>query len=144
MIDGLTNAGALPVLERVMQFAGQRHRLITNTIANLDTPGFRPADVSVGAFQQHLGEAIDERRSRFGNAAGELRLSSSSDVEVAPGGLTLKPQPIGDNILFHDGNDRDLERTMQDLVENFATYRFAAQMMKNQYDLINTAIRERI
>ena len=46
MIDGLNNADALPVLERVLQFAGQRHRLIVNNIANLNTPGFRPMDVS--------------------------------------------------------------------------------------------------
>lgn len=144
MIDGLSNSGALPVLERLMQFTGQRHRLITNNIANFDTPGFRPADVSASAFQQHLGEAIDQRRSRFGSSGGELALASSSEVEVSPDGLTLKPQPAGDNILFHDGNDRDVERTMQDLVENFTAYRFAAQMVRNQYELINTAIRERV
>jgi hypothetical protein len=26
MIDGVVNAGSLPVLERMMQFAGARHR----------------------------------------------------------------------------------------------------------------------
>ena len=54
MIDGVTNADALPVLERLMQFAGRRHQIIVNNIANLDTPGFRPVDVSVDDFRAEL------------------------------------------------------------------------------------------
>lgn len=168
MIDGVTNSGSLPVLERLMQFTGQRHRIITNNIANLSTPGFRPADVSVTEFQQQLGKAIDARRSDFGAAGGPLlvgrrsasasllvgRRSASashdaehratSQIEFLPNGMRLHPQPVGDNLLFHDGNDRDVERTMQDLVENFMTYRAAAQLLKSRFESLAVAIRERM
>lgn len=144
MIDGLTNAGAIPVLQRLLEFAGQRHRVIVNNIANLDTPGFRPVDVSVRAFQEQLGEAVDARRARHGLAGGRLNLEDSPQVEFNRIGVTLHPEPIGANILFHDGNDRDLERTMQALAENFMTFRLAADLLRSRFDLINTAIRERI
>ncbi len=144
MIDGLTNAGAIPVLQRLLEFAGQRHRVIVNNIANLDTPGFRPVDVSVRAFQDQLGEAVDARRERHGLAGGRLNLENSPQVEFDRIGVTLHPEPIGANILFHDGNDRDLERTMQDLAENFMTFRLAVDLLRSRFDLINTAIRERI
>ena len=127
MIDGVFNAEAIPVLERLVQFAGARHRLIVNNIANLDTPGYRPLDLSVSDFQKRLAEAVDERR------AGRK-----------PGGLELDPEPKAENILFHDGNDRDLERTMQDLVENFLTFRLANELLGSRFDLINIAIRERV
>jgi flagellar basal-body rod protein FlgB len=127
VIDDVLNTEALPVLERLARFAGARHRLITNNIANFDTPGYRPADLSVGAFQKQLGEAVDQRR------AGRQ-----------PAGIELEPEPKAENILFHDGNDRDLERTMQDLVENFLTFRLANELMHSRLNLINTAIRERI
>ena len=127
MIDGVLNAEAIPVLERLAQFAGQRHRLIVNNIANFDTPGYRPVDLSVSDFQKQLAEVVDDRR------AGR-----------EPGRIELHPRPKADNILFHDGNDRDLERTMQDLVENFLTFRVANELMRSRFDLINTAIRERI
>ena len=127
MIDGVTNADAIPVLERLVQFAGRRHRLIVHNIANLDTPGYRPVDLSVGDFQKQLAEAVDERR------AGRK-----------PAPIELQPEPKAANILFHDGNDRDLERTMQDLVENFLTFRVANELMRSRFDLINAAIRERI
>ena len=61
-----------------------------------------------------------------------------------PAEIELEPEPKAENILFHDGNDRDLERTMQDLVENFLTFRLANELMHSRLNLINTAIRERI
>jgi len=144
MIDGLTNADAIPVLERMVQFAGARHRLIINNIANIDTPHFRPMDVSVESFQANLGEAIDERRAEHGNGGGPMPMKSTSEVEFGSGRLDLKATPIGDNILYHDRNDRDPERLMQDLVENFMVFRTAAELLRSRFDLINTAIRERI
>ncbi len=144
MIDGVTNADSIPVLERMVQFAGQRHRLIVNNIANFSTPGYRAMDVSVGAFQAQLGDAIDARRMRHGNTGGELNLRDSRTVQFTSTGIDLNPEPIGRNILFHDRNDRDLERTMQDLAENFMTFRLAADLLRSRMALINMAIRERI
>jgi hypothetical protein len=51
---------------------------------------------------------------------------------------------VGENILFHDGNDRNPERIMQSLVENFITFRTAADLLKSRFNLINTAISERV
>ena len=144
MIDGLTNSGSMPVLERMMQFTAQRQDIITHNIANLSTPDFRPVDVSVPDFQKQLGEAIDRRREPGERASGDLMLEGTDEVAVEDTGLLLQPQPTGDNILFHDGNDRDVERTMQKLVENFLAFRTAAQLYKGQLDHINTALRERL
>ena len=144
MIDGVTNADALPVLERLMQFAAQRHRVIVNNVANLRTPGYRAVDVSVDEFRTRLGEAVDARRARHGASGGRLQLSDSDEVEYTANGLTLRPTPAGDNLVFHDGSDGDVERTMQRLVENFMAFRTAAELYRSRQNLINAAIRERI
>ncbi len=144
MIGGVTNAGALPVLERMAQFAGQRQRLLANNIANLSTPEYRPVDVSVAKFQENLGTAIDRRRAANGATGGDLPLASTQEVEVHQTGVTLKPGEVGDNILFHDGNDRDLDRTMQGMVENFMAFRAAAQFMRKEFETLHTAISGRI
>ena len=127
-----------------MPFAGHRHRLIVNNIANFSTPGYRAMDVSVDAFQAQLGEAVDARRKDHGASGGELELRDSRMIKYDSVGITLHPEPIGQNILFHDRNDRDLERTMQDLAENFMTFRVAADLLRSRMALLNTAIRERI
>lgn len=144
MIEGVTNADALPVLERVLQFAGARHRLLAHNIANLDTPGFRPGDVSVDGFQEALGEAIDLRRGGWQPLGTPLPDIDAPGVETRGDRLELHPEALGANILFHDRNDRDLERTMQSLAENFMTFRLAADLLRSRFELINTAIRERI
>jgi flagellar basal body rod protein FlgB len=45
--------------------------------------------------------------------------------------------------MFHDGNDRSMERLMQRLAENVYAFRTASQLLRNQFELINAAIRER-
>lgn len=144
MIDGITNSDALPVLERAMQFAGARHRLITHNIANLSTPDFRPVDLSVDAFQAQLRESVDRRRSAHGNGGGALEVEDTAQIDFHRNGIDVTAQPVGENILFHDGNDRDLDRTMQDLVENFMHFRATAQLMRSRYQILNTAISERV
>ena len=141
MIEGVTNGLDLPVLERVIQFAARRQDIIVNNIANISTPDFRPVDVSTSEFQSQLGDAIDQRRGRGG---GDLPLQSTREVQVTEGGLQLNPGPSGDNLLFHDGNDRDLERIMQDLVQNFLVFRTTSELLQNRFDILNTAIRGRI
>lgn len=143
MISGLTNSGATQTLEKLMQFSARRHEVLANNIANLSTPGFRPEDVSVTGFQQQLGEAVDRQRSSP-TARGELQIKDSNEVQVRNGRLTLAPQPAGENLLFHDRNDRNLERTMQDMVENFMAFRTAAQFMRREFETLRTVIRERM
>ena len=113
---------------------------MVGNIANLDTPGYRPVDVSVDAFRAQLGEAIDARRA----GGGDLTLRSSEEVRVRADGLDLMPSPTADGILFHDGNDRDLERTMQRLVENFEVFRTASRLLQTQYSMLDAAIAERV
>lgn len=144
MIDNLVNTDAIPALERMIQFTGQRHRLIANNVANFTTAGYVAMDVDPKEFQQALGEAIDRTREPDAGAAAELKIEDTDAVTVNPNSLTLNPTPRGGNILFHDGNDRDIERTMQDLVENFMMFRTASEMIRNRFDMVNLAIRERI
>ncbi len=145
LIRDLITSDALPSLAASMRFASQRQRLIANNIANISTPDFRPTDVSPKKFQAALGDAIDRRRAQFGGVRGNLRFEETRDFRVGPRGrLELRPSPSGKNILFHDRNDRDLERMMQDLAENTASFRFSAMMFRSQMDLLNTAISERV
>lgn len=144
MIDQLLNADALPSLERTTQFAARRHELITHNIANLSTPNFQPLDVSTANFQQSLGDAIDRRRQRFGGSRGPLEFEGTSEVKISGDRLHLTPATASGNVLFHDRNNRDLERSMQSLVENLAVFRLATDLMKSRMDLLNSAIRESI
>ncbi len=145
IIDTLLNVDAFPVLERSAQFAARRQDIIANNISNISTPNFQQADVSVRDFQASLRDAIDQRRARTGGVTGELNLKPSREVTITPtGALALKPTTFGEGVLFHDRNNRDLERLMQDLVENLTAFRVAGDLLRNRMQTLRSAINGRL
>lgn len=145
LIDQITNAGALPTLEAVMRFAGQRQRLLAHNVANLSTPGFQGMDVSVRAFQDTLRQAIEERRKKSGGMHGTLEWEDTREVHVAPdGAVALSPRTPGGGILAQDRNSRDLERLMQDVAENTAAFRVASDLFRQQAMMMRGAMAERV
>lgn len=144
MIAGLFNSGAMPVLERMAQFTRARHGVLTDNIANLSTPHYRARDLSVEKFQRQLRKAIDARRATATPTGGPLKLQDTLAFRFGPDRLDARPETLDENILFHDRNNRDLERTMQDLAENTLAFSATMQLLRNEMDLLQTAIRERI
>lgn len=144
-IGDLLNSGAMPVLEMTARFAGQRQGVLAHTIANIDTPDFRPLDVSPGAFQRMLREAVDRRREAGPGAA--LEWEETREVErggPAPFDLRLIPRTPSGNILFHDRNNRDLERLMQAQAENAGAFRVATDLLRSRFQQLGAAIGERV
>ena len=134
----------MPTLEKMFLFAGQRQRIITNNIANIDTPNYRGTDVDPRAFQKMLGEAIDERRERTGGAFGELNLRQTRQIKSNRSQLQLNPQTPTPGVLAHDRNSRDLEHLMQQLVENSSTFRLASDLMRKNQNQLKLAIAQRV
>ncbi len=140
----LTNSGPLPTLELTMRFAGARQRLLAHNVANISTPDFRPMDVNPAEFQKRLADAVDDRRRRSGGR-GELEFEGGPQIKVGPRNqMQLRPETPSGNILFHDRNNRDVERMMQDLTENAAAYRVAVDLMTHYNRQIHAALGERV
>lgn len=144
MINDLATAGALPALEKMFLFSGQRQRLIAQNIANIDTPGYQGVDVDPRAFQRALGQAISTRREENGGASGGLNLSNADEVKMIGGRMQLVPKTPIDGVLFQDRNQRDLEGLMQDMVENATMFRVASDLMRKNKSLILGAIAQRV
>ena len=143
-IGDVVNSGALPSLEATLRFAGERHRLIVHNVANLSTPNFRPLGVSPRAFQDRLADAIQRRRT-VGDGNGRLRLEDGPEMRTGEDGrMTLTPRTPSPGILYHDRNNRDLERMMQDHAENAGVYRFASEMLRSRFQQLRDAMAERV
>lgn len=130
-----------------MRFTGQRQRLLAHNIANLTTPNHQALDVSPLSFQKMLGEAVARRRKASDAVGGPLPMRGSREVRVGAGGsLALEPQKgtgLG-GVLLHDRNDRDVERLMQAMTENYGMYRVASDLMRSRVGELRTAISQRI
>ncbi|MEM1099294.1 MAG: hypothetical protein AAGH92_10960 [Planctomycetota bacterium] len=134
----------MPALERMVQFTEARQRVLAHNVANFSTPSFQPADLDPSEFQQTLGDALDKRQNSRLAGQRPLEIDDTDHVEFRPGRLIVKPEPTNENVVFHDGNNRNLERVMQDVAENVMAHQFGVTLLKNQFDNLRTAIRERL
>ena len=129
-IDRLLNGGSAPLLEQVVQFAAERHKLIAEDIANVDTPGFRQKDLSVERFQTILRDRVARRSS----GEGQSRFDGvRSEVE----------NPV-QSILFHDQNNRSMEQLASDLAKNAMMHNLAIELLRKQYAMMEMALKERV
>lgn len=143
MIKGLFDKGAMPTLEKVVQFTEQRHRVLADNIANLSNPYYKGKDLDPASFQATLRDAVETRRSSPTPATGRLRPSDTNEVKFGRDGMTVKPSEVNETVLFHDQSNVDLERTMQRLAENTLTHNLSVELVRNQFEMIKLAIRER-
>ncbi|MFI4916987.1 MAG: flagellar basal body rod protein FlgB [Phycisphaerales bacterium JB060] len=148
MLQKTLQSGSIPTLEAMMRFTGQRQRLLAHNVANLTTPNFQAVDVSPKAFQEVLGEAVADRRKATGGVNGPLEMRSTREVRMGrDGSLDLTPlrgtRGVG-GVLLHDRNDRDVERLMQSMTENYGVYRVASDLMRSRVGVLRTAISQRV
>ena len=129
-IDRLLNDASTPVLEQMLQFTAARHRLIAENVVNISTPGYQQKDLSLEKFQQMLAERVTESRdappgaTRFDDITGE--------VENARRG-----------ILFHDRQTRSMEQLMSDQAKNALMHNVAIELLRRQFQTMETALKER-
>ena len=142
-IDRLLESETTRAVELTASFAEQRHRVLAENLANVDTPNYRTKTLDPHAFQQSLQEALDRTAD-----AGSDRLELRGNAQVTTGtGGQLEVQPVvepAQNVLFHDGTNARLERTLADVNENSLLYEMSVNFLHNRYQNMLTAIRGRV
>lgn len=144
LINGMFDSGALPAAERLVSFAAQRQKLLADNVANLSTPYFKPRDLDPQSFQGTLARAIDRRRGTVSPTRGPLEIEDTRQLRFKRNRIEVRPEATHDNVLFHDQNNRNLERIMQHTAENIMAHRLGIELIRNQFDMLRLAIRERI
>jgi len=140
LFDQLINRGTLPALEKMLAFTEARHRVITENVANADTPGYAAKQLDAKAFQHALRAAIDEAKE---TGRTDLRLRESREFrQDAKGRLIVTPSTEPpENVLFHDGTNMRLERQMAMLAENAMMHQAATELLRSKFDGLLKAIR---
>lgn len=110
------NVSGLDVLSQVLDASSLRHRVISQNVANINTPGYKRLAVS---FEGDLARALD---------APSGMVSVRPRVVVADG-----PERV-------DGNTVDMDREMNDLTRNALLYEAAAQVLASRLATMRSAI----
>jgi len=131
------NSTTIPVVEQVVHFAQARHGVLAGNVANLDTPGYRAADLSPDQFEAELKAAIaarDAENSRF--SLGQLTAEKYDPLREV--GKSQK------SILYHDQSDVGIEQEVAKIAKNQGTHNLALTILVSQFRLLQTAISEQV
>ena len=108
------------VIQRSLQGASLRQTVLTNNLANADTPGFKASDVN---FQSSLEAAL-----------------ASSDPTSAVTNLSFTPQAAVGASVQADGNNVDMNQQMSALTENAVEYETLTEIEKTRLGTLQAAI----
>jgi flagellar basal-body rod protein FlgB len=137
MFSGLFTSTTIPALAEVANFAQARQTVLAGNIANVNTPGYRLRDLSPTAFQEQLKLAIEHsRRTASGDSPGL--------VQNDPGGPLRQVRASLENLVYHDDTNIDLEKQVAEMTKNHLLHNFALTVMTDQFQLLQTAISERV
>lgn len=113
-------------LEKSLDAAWLRNEVISENIANGDTPGYKRKEVQ---FEKFLNSEL--KHSRISN--GKSKLSGGGEIKV-----------VSDNQNYSyrlDGNNVDIEREMALMAENTIKYNTLIQRMSSQINKIRSIIK---
>ena len=116
----------MDLLSHMLDYRAARHKVILSNIANLDTPDFKPQELTFGAS---LAEATTN------GPAATLRRTNNKHLAAGSGKETdFKIQQTGDKV--------DLDREMTNLAENNLMYNLTVELMSRKLKSVNTALTE--
>jgi flagellar basal-body rod protein FlgB len=137
MLPGIFDSTNIPALAETLQFSQARHAVLVGNLANVNTPGYRVRDLSTEVFQQRLKEALSQAREPTeARSPGVVAMNADDPMRTVRQSLT--------NILYHDDTNIDLEKQVAEINKNQFLHNFALTVMIDQFQLLQTAISERI
>lgn len=133
MLKSLITAPHVSVLEQALSASSLRHKVISNNIANVNTPGYKKSDID---FAASLQAALDNNR---------LALTTTNRQHIAlPRQRDVQPKIITNTTssLRNDGNNVDIDGEMANMAENTIYYEAVAQQINRYFANIRSVINE--
>lgn len=132
MLRSLLASSQVSVLEQALGAASLRQKVISNNIANVNTPGFKKSEVS---FEDLLQDAV---------SGGKLQLTRTQEKHI-PTQENGQISPIistDDSTTFRtDGNNVDIDVEMAGLAKNSIYYDAVAQQLNTYFSNLKSAIK---
>ncbi|MHC1746194.1 MAG: flagellar basal body rod protein FlgB [Negativicutes bacterium] len=135
MLDNVVSSSYQKVMEKALSASGLRNQVISNNIANVNTPGFKRSDVE---FEGILAQALDNKN--------RLSLTSTNVQHLSGNGGTTGTTPTihtsSENTMRIDGNNVDIDAEMANIAKNTIYYNAIAHQLSRYFSNLKSAIRE--
>ena len=127
------------LMEKAMDASLLRHNVISDNIANADTPGFKRSRVT---FEAQLKRALESeermKRSPHAYMTNKTHIQFNRPLDY----LKVRPKinVDYDTNFRNDKNNVDIEKEVSDAVVNTLRYRALAEMVKGNFKILNSVI----
>ncbi len=128
--------GKSSILEKSLNASWTRNDIISQNLANVDTPQYKRKDV---AFEEYLNDSMGKRLEGTVTDKRHIAINSKGKVD------NVEPELVEDNSdssMRIDGNNVDIDSEMANLAKNQIKYNALIQMLNGSYSKIKSVISE--
>jgi flagellar basal-body rod protein FlgB len=131
VLNSLLSSSKAAVLEQALTAASLRQKVISNNIANVNTPGFKRSEV---VFEDLLRQAIGSS-----DKLGLMR-TNAKHIPNTLGSVKAQSNPINTTTMRTDGNNVDVDVEMAEMAKNNIYYNAVAQGLSKYYSGLKSVI----
>ena|ERR1700722_10836571 len=133
----LPDVPLLSMLRERMTWLNQRQDVLTQNVANADTPGFVARDLKPQDFSEELRQTQSSSHS-----AGQLMITDPRHISLSPsgGGAPFEDYEVRDAEANPNGNSVSLEQEMIKVSDTEAQFQAATNLYAKTITMMKTAI----
>lgn len=126
--------GNIDVMEKLLDVKSKRYELISNNLANVDTPGYKRMDIS---FEEILMNNLNKRTI-------PLTATNDKHIEIKKQLEDIKPEIYRqeDYSFRNDKNNVDVDKEMVEMIKNNFSYNIISDQIITNLEILQTAISE--
>ena len=133
------NIGLFKAIGAKMQYLNARQSLISQNIANADTPSYRPQDLRPVDF----GAVLDNVNKNNTNSTRSVRMRATNAGHIGAGGVDERTRAAKQKETYEvapAGNAVIIEEQLLKAGKNVAEHTLLSNLMQKQVGLLRTAI----
>ena len=136
MVDQVTNSQVIDVFSRSLRAANLRHQVISNNIANVNTPNFKKSEV---VFETLLAKQLSPDTKKLAMA----RTNSRHLPLTLPDGTypSAQIEQVNTTSMRSDNNNVDIDSEMASLAENNIYYNAVVRQTGDYFSSMKSVIK---
>lgn len=134
MFERLTGTATFNLLGKGLEVSSKRHKVISNNIANVNTPLFKRQIVT---FEDQMAKVFDGKVDIIGRREDDrhIPIGTINYMDVDP--VTIKDRI---HVMRNDKNNVDIDVEMSDLAKNTMTYQIHSSRLAAMFAGLNDVI----
>lgn len=118
-------------LENALNYSSLKQKVISNNIANVDTPNYKAQDVS---FKEQLNKELGSQMAANRTDMRHFEFSNSSNS-------SFNVFTQSNTSYNHNGNNVDIDKEMAELAKNQIYFNAVADRISSKFNSLKTVIR---